>query len=344
MNRAQWELIQQCARGDVVAAPPVALIADSPWIPGHLGVSTLDYLTVPEVWLEANLRIEREFPEVIFLPGFWLEIGMAAEPSGFGCKVSLFPDRTPLVHPMVSSLAELDRLSLPDPRTDGLMPVLLNFYRRLEPRVNDAGHAIKVVAARGPLAVAAHLLGVTNFLLELKLNAAETRRLLKITTTLVRTWLEAQAEALKEVEGVLVLDDIAGFLSPRDYLELGHPCLKEVFDAFPRAVKIFHNDTDNPVSYRHFRDLGIHIFNFTHLQPIARVRELLGPEVCLMGNVPPLDVLAQGSPEDVRASARACLAAFPDRRGLILSAGGGLSPGTPAANIHALVEATRPNP
>ena len=341
MTREQWRLLEHCARGGEVEAPPVALIIDSPWLPGHLGLSTLDYLTVPEVWLEANLRVEREFPEVIFLPGFWVEIGMAAEPSGFGCKVSLFPDRTPLVHPMMSSMAELDRVSVPDPRTDGLMPVILNFYRRLEPRVNDAGRVIKLVAARGPLAVAAQLMGVTNFLLELKLNAAETRRLLKITTPLVRTWLEAQAEALKEVEGILLLDDLAGFLSPQDYLELGHPCLKEVFDAFPRAVKIFHNDTDNPVSYRHFRDLGIHIFNFTHLQPIARVRELLGPEVCLMGNVPPLEVLAQGSREAVLASARACVAAFPDGKGLILSAGGGTSPGTPEANIHALVEATR---
>ncbi len=341
MTLEQWKILEHCAHGGEMQTPPVALIVDSPWIPGHLGLSTLDYLTVPEVWLDANLRVEREFPDVIFLPGFWIEIGMAAEPSGFGCKVSLFPDRTPLVHPMIASMAELDRISLSDPRTDGLMPVILNFYRRLEPRVNDAGHHIKVVAARGPLTVAAHLMGVTNFLLELKVNAAETQRLLKITTTLVRTWLEAQAEALKEVEGILLLDDIAGFLSPQDYLELGHPCLKQVLDAFPGAVKIFHDDTDNPVSYRHFSDLGIHVFNFTHLQPIARVRELLGPKVCLMGNVAPLEVLAQGSREAVLASARACLAAFPERKGLILSAGGGTSPGTPAENIHALLEATR---
>ena len=64
-------------------------IVDSPWIPGFLGISTLDYLTMPEVFLEANLAVEREFPDVIFLPGFWVEMGMGAEPSGFGCKVSL---------------------------------------------------------------------------------------------------------------------------------------------------------------------------------------------------------------------------------------------------------------
>lgn len=339
MKPEQWERIEQCARGEEGPGPPVALIVDSPWIPGHLGLSTLDYLTVPEVWLDANLRIEQEFPDVIFLPGFWGEMGMAAEPSGFGCKVSFFPDRPPAVHPMISGVKELDRVSLPNPRTDGLMPVILNLYRRLEPRVNDAGQVIKVVAARGPLTVATHLMGVTDFLLELKVNPAETHRFLRITTTLVRTWLEAQAEALKATEGILVLDDIAGFLSPKDYLEFAHPYLKEVFDAFPRAVKLFHNDTDNPASYRYLAGLGIHVFNFTHLQPLAKVRELVGPDVCLMGNVPPLEVLAQGSPEDVLRSARACLDARRGHKGFILSAGGGTSPGTPAANIHALLQA-----
>ena len=49
MNQQKWDLIKRCARLEQVANPPVALIIDSPWIPGYLGISTLDYLTVPEV-------------------------------------------------------------------------------------------------------------------------------------------------------------------------------------------------------------------------------------------------------------------------------------------------------
>lgn len=339
MTQDQWDLLRRCARGEELSAPPVALIADSPWIPGYLGISTLDYLTVPEVWLQANLALERDFPEVIFLPGFWAEIGMAAEPSAFGSKVSLFANRTPVAHPLLNDINEVERVRAANPHTDGFLPLILNLYRRLEPRVNDAGHHVKIVAARGQLAVASHLLGVTNFLLGLKLDPAATHRLLDLTTTLVRDWLAAQAEALREVEGVLVLDDLAGFLSPKDYLEFAHPRLNTVFSAFPGALKLFHNDTDNPASFAYVERLGVDVFNFTHLQPIDRVRERVGPRVCLMGNVPPLDVLAQGTPETVCQAARACRQAHPGRRGFILSAGGGASPGTPAANIRALVEA-----
>jgi uroporphyrinogen-III decarboxylase len=175
----------------------------------------------------------------------------------------------------------------------------------------------------------------------MKLEAAATHRLLRLTTTLVQDWLRAQADTLKEIEGILVLDDIAGFMSPKDYLEFAHAYLKEIFDAFPVAVKMFHNDTDNPVSYKFLRELGIHVFNFTHLQPLSKVRELVGPELCLLGNVPPLEVLAQGTPEQVSQAVRDCLKQHPVRKGLILSAGGGTSPGTPGANIHAFSQAVK---
>lgn len=340
MTSAQWDIFRRCARGEEMDAPPVALIIDSPWLPGYLGISTLDYLFDPAVWLEANLRVCREFQEVIFLPGFWAEIGMTAEPSAFGCRVSLYPDRTPVAYHVITGMEELDRLPQPNPLTDGFLPVLLNQYRRLEPAINDAGHLVKMVAARGPLTTATHLMGVTNFLLALKIQPAETHRLLKITTRLTREWLEAQADALSDVESVLVLDDIAGMMSAKDYQEFAHPYLKEVFDAFPGAVKMFHNDTENPVSYPFLPDLGIHVFNFTHLRPLAKVREAVGPDLCLLGNVPPLEVLAQGTPEDVVAAARGCLAQHPAKRGLILSAGGGTSPGTSGENVRALAEAS----
>jgi uroporphyrinogen decarboxylase len=339
MRQEQWETIRRVARGEEMTAPPVALIIDSPWIPGYLGLSTLDYITMPEVWLEANLRLEREFPEVIFLPGFWAEMGMCAEPSAFGCRISFYSHKTPVAHAMIDGVEQLDRLPTPDPGTDGLMPLILNFYRRLEPRIADAGHVLKMVAARGPLTVATHLMGVSSFLLGLKLEPAATHRLLRVTTTLVRQWLEAQAAALRSPDGILVLDDIAGFLSPKDYLEFAHPYLKEVFAAFPGAVKILHNDTDNVVPFRHVHDLGVHIFNFTHLQPIDKTRALVGPEVCLMGNVPPLDVLAQGTAERVFDAAQECVRRHGRPGGLLLSAGGGTSPGTPGPNIHALARA-----
>ena len=62
----------------------MALIIDSPWIPGYVGVKHLDFFLDPEVWFQSHLRIHREFPDITFVPGWWMEYGMAAEPSALG--------------------------------------------------------------------------------------------------------------------------------------------------------------------------------------------------------------------------------------------------------------------
>lgn len=340
MNKEKWDIIKKCADMQAVDSQPISLIIDSPWMPGYLGNSMIDYYSNPDIWLEVNLKIEEAFPEIMFLPGFWAEVGMCAEPSGFGCKTRLFHDKTPVVYPVIQTAAEIDRLSVPNPLTDGLMPFMLNLYRNMEPRVNDAGHAIKVVAARGPMATASHIIGVTEFLLGIKINPQETHRLLRMTTEITKDWLEAQANVLREVEGILVLDDIVGFLGEDDYLEFGHPYFSEIFNAFPEAIKFFHNDMDNATSFKFLREWPINIFNFSHKIDLAKARELIGPDICLMGNVPPLEVLTQGTPGDVWDATKTCLEAHP-QEGLLLSAGGGISPGTPGENIQSLIDAVR---
>jgi uroporphyrinogen decarboxylase len=56
-----------------------------------------------------------------------------------------------------------------------------------------------------------------------------------------------------------------------------------------------------------------------------------------MGNVPPLDVGVRGTPDEVAQSALECLNKGAPGGGMILSFGGGVSPGTPAENIDALL-------
>jgi len=336
MDLTKWNIIKDCAAIKKQERVPVALIVDSPWIPGYTGISMLDYFSFPEKWLWANLKVIQDFPGIIFLPGFWVEFGMATEPSGFGCKVRFYENTLPQIYPAIKSAGEISSLDIPNPRADGLMPLALNVYKHINHMVNEMGYTIKVVASRGPYTIAAHIMGLTNFLVGLKIDPENTHKLLKLICKFIIIWLEAQMDVLKDVEGIMVLDDVAGFISREDFIEFALPYFKQVFSSFPGMVKIYHNDTDNPVSYEFLEELGVNIFNFTHLQNIANVRKMAGSKVCLMGNVPPLQVLAEGSQDLVREKALECIRDNKDIPGFILSAGGGVSPGTPGENIRAL--------
>ncbi|HWR51906.1 MAG TPA: uroporphyrinogen decarboxylase family protein [Bryobacteraceae bacterium] len=341
MRREQWELFKQAAKGQAVDSVPVALIVDSPWIPGYLGITHLDYFFDPEVWFQANARILAEFPDVIFLPSWWVEFGMAIEPSGLGCRVKFHADQPPSILPCLSRLADLDGLAPFEPHSDGLAAQALHLYRRHKARILDAGYTTPMVAARGPLCQASFLRGVTEFMTDLVDQPEAAHKLLDFTTANTIRWLTAQAEAIGDsFEGILVLDDIPGFLSRRSYLEFAEPYLKRIAASFPpECVKVYHNDANTRPFLADLPDSGFDVLNWSHNIPADEARAKTGGRMRLMGNVAPLELGVRGTPEQVRAAAVDVLAKTNGGEGVILSFGGGVSPGTPGENIKALAAA-----
>jgi MtaA/CmuA family methyltransferase len=342
MRPEQWKIFKAAAKRAPVSATPVALIVDSPWIPGYVGISHMDYFADGEAWFQANLRVMREFPEILFFPSWWAEYGMAIEPSAFGNRIHFYADRTPDQSPTLYRLEDISQMAPVNPLTDGLMPFALQRYRQMKQHIFDAGYTIPAVAARGPLCLASFLRGVTPFMLDLVDSPDLVHSLLELTTKAVIDWLTAQAEAAGDsVEGILVLDDIVGFLSPRAYKEFAHPYLKRIADAFPPEwVKVYHNDANVRPFLGELPATGFDVLNWSHKIDVGEAKQKTQGRMTLMGNVPPLEVAVRGTADEVRAWARAVLAKT-GGEGLILSVGGGASPGMPRENVLALMDAVR---
>jgi uroporphyrinogen-III decarboxylase len=340
MRAEQWEHFKAVAKFQKADGVLLSLIIDSPWLPGFLGIKHIDYYFDEDVWFQSNLRIEQEFSEVAVFPSWWVEYGMAIEPSAMGGRVRFPADQTPSELPMLFHWEDLDQLPEVDPQTDGLMPAALRQYRAQKGRIFESGSTIPVVAARGPLALAVFLRGLTPFMLDITDNPDGVHRLLSYTTNATVQWLKAQAEAVgPSVEGILVLDDIVGFLSRKHYQEFAHPYLQKVFSSFPPSwVKVYHNDARIDPFLEDLADVGFDVLNWTHKLDLNEVRRRTRGKLCLMGNVSPLEIGMRGTPQEVK-TATLNLLQKAGGEGFILSLGGGVSPGMPGANIHAMIEA-----
>ena len=66
----QWQRLVDVIQGKPVFPLPTGFIIDCPWLPGWTGISTLDYFTDDQQWMQANLKAMQTFPETIFLPDF----------------------------------------------------------------------------------------------------------------------------------------------------------------------------------------------------------------------------------------------------------------------------------
>jgi uroporphyrinogen decarboxylase len=187
--------------------------------------------------------------------------------------------------------------------------------------------------------VASWMIGVTDLMIALKLQPEAASRLLDVLTITTIAWLKAQLQVLRAPEGILVLDDIVGMLSPKLFEQFVRPYFARIFAEFGGMIRVFHNDMPCPRLVGPMATLGFDVFNFSHELDIAAVQAQM-PGLALMGNVPPRDVMARGTPEQVEAWARKCILKT-GGRGLILSAGGGVSPGTLPEAIDALVNVGR---
>ncbi|MEA3334861.1 MAG: uroporphyrinogen decarboxylase family protein [Chloroflexota bacterium] len=336
-----WQRFKQAARLEPVEQVPVAFIVDSPWLTGYAGVHALDYFLDPDLWFDTHLGLVTRWPEVAWIPGFWVEYGMAAEPSAFGCRMHWHHDRPPSIEPVVTDLRHWADAPLPNVREDGLMPLVLHLYQRAETRLQAEGLNIPMVAARGPMVTAGWIMGLPALMIGLVEEPALIHQILDKVTDTIIAWLQAQLDTLREPEGIMLLDDIVGMVSLAHYEQFVAPRLRRIFDHFEGMVRVYHNDTPCPHLFEALADANFDVFNWAFQTDIAWAKAKMGHRVALMGNVPPLHVAVRQSPAVVSKFSAVCLDRAAPGGGMILSMGGGISPDTPAENLDAMVRAAQ---
>jgi uroporphyrinogen-III decarboxylase len=340
MTDQQWAVLTRTLKGEIATPLPIGFIIDSPWLPNWYGATILDYFSNDEIWLSANLKALREFPDVMFLPGFWSEYGMCTEPSAFGVRCTFPRNEFPHAHKVSLSEQDIDSLPSPDPRVDGLLPLVLNRLRLAQPRIEEAGHKIRFAVARGPLNIASYLMGTVDFLTMLMLDPAKTERLIKKITLFLKQWLDVQREAFPTIDGIFLLDDIIGFLGEAEFRAFGLPAFKELF-APDVSVRFLHNDAQCRVSAPFLPEMNVNLFNMGFDITLNELKDLTANNVTMLGNIPPRDVLASGTPQDVERVTSDLVRSLRDRSRVIASCGGGMPPGVHSKNIAAFIDAVK---
>ncbi len=336
MNDQQWNTLLSVIRGEAICPLPTAFIIDSPWLPNWAGNTILDYFTDERLFLEDNLKAIRAFPETIFLPGFWSEYGMCTEPSAFGSVSIWGEDEFPFAKKVLRSPSEVERLEKPDVRKHGLLPFVIKRLQHLQPEIEKAGHKIRFAVARGPLNIASFLMGTPEFCEAIKTEPELMHQLLTVVTDFLVDWIAWQRECFPSIDGILMLDDIVGFISRRDFEKFGLPYLQRAFNA-DVAVKFFHNDAPCKASAPLLASAGINLLNFGVQHTLSEMKTWTNNQITLLGNIPPRDVLAEGTPDDVFRSTTEILNAVEDKSRLIVSCGGGMPPRASTENIRSLI-------
>jgi len=341
MRNSSWNDLVAMIDGKKLNYSPVGFIIDSPWLPDWYGISKIDFYSSDEYWLKSNLKAINTFPEVWFLPSFWSEYGMCTEPSAFGSRMIFLEKNLPHAEKILIGIEGADLLPQPNVKTDGLLPFMISRLKNNQEAIIKADHQIRFAIARGPLNIASFLMGTTEFLMATVMDPKGTHRLLKKITDFICDWLAWQKECFPSIDGILILDDIIGFVGESEFIEFVIPYLKKIFSSIGAKVRFLHNDADGLITAKYLNEMGINMFNFSFEHTFCTIRELAGREVVLVGNIPPRDVLAVGTPEQVKMAVKKAFGEVADYSRIVWSAGGGMPPNVSTENICAFIDAVK---
>ena len=164
--------------------------------------------------------------------------------------------------------------------------------------------------------------------------------LMRKITTFLKNWLELQRETFPSIDGIFLLDDVIGFMGAAEFTQFGLPYFKELYDTNV-TIKFLHNDANCRESAPLLTEIGVNLFNMEFDISLRELQNLTEHKVTLLGNIPPRDVLANGSVDDVIKVKKGLLDSLEDKSRIILSCGGGMPPGVTSENLSAFIQTTK---
>jgi len=254
---------------------------------------------------------------------------------GAGLSVELKPGVGPVVDRPIRSAPDVDRLRPFDPRE--ALAYTMDAIRLLVARLDvpvlgfvGAPFTLCSYLIEGPRSE--RLSGLKTFIWR---EPEAWRRLAEFWADHLADYAIAQHEA--GAAAVQVFDSWAGALSPEDYAHHVLPHMERMIGALSDAgVPTINFYTGNPALLPLVAEAGGDAIGVDWRLPLGTVRDIVGPERALQGNLDPACLLAGADYAIARAAD--VLDQLPDGRGHIFNVGHGLLPETDPAVVRAVVD------
>lgn len=298
----------------------------------RIGACYRDYCTDYRVLVEGQIRTAEEF-------GFDYVNTMsdpAREAADCGAAVEYF-DQQPVAileaRALLADKTTLARLKQPDPRGGGRMHNGLQALARFKERV---GNDLLVEGwVEGPIAEAADLRGINTLMTDFFDDPGFVHDLFAFVVEMELRFAREQIKAGADLIGIG--DAAASLVGPKIYEEFVWPYEKQLVDGIHASGgrTRLHICGNTRKILGGVGRLSCQVVDLDSLSPLAEARSQMGPTQVLLGNVNPVKVLREGSPELVTQTVAECHAQAGPR--FIVGAGCEVPRDTPHENLRALV-------
>lgn len=258
---------------------------------------------------------------------------VSVEAECFGAQLRFSADKVPVVaRPLIDDLEEAGELVVPEVGS-GRTGLRIEAAARAAKELSDVpvfGGCI------GPFSLAGSLIELT----EVMAGCMEEPELLHPVLEKITDFLIAYVGAMKEagVQGVLLAEPSAGLLSPELSSTFSSAYIRKIVDAVQddSFLVFYHNcGPATPRMTAEMAETGCAGYHFGNAVDLKELLEKMPSDVLVMGNLDPLGVLRDGTPETVETATRELLERCGGFRNFVPSSGCDLPADVPWENIEA---------
>lgn len=297
------------------------------------GATVREAVTNGETQAEAIKALYRRFKPA----GVTTIMDLTVEAEAFGSRIRFEEDEIPTVSErLVASVAEAEQLAVPE----------LSSAQRAQQYLRAA--ALTAAAVRdipvfggciGPFSLAGRLLDMTEIMTAIYLMPELVHALLRKCTLFIKEYVRAYRSL--GIDGVIMAEPAAGLLGEEECNTYSSAYIKEIVNGLQdeNFLVVLHNCGHNGMLARSMVSTGAGALHFGNAAEMERVLQEVPKDILVMGNIDPVHVLKEGTPEFVKQQTEALLEKAKDYSNFVLSSGCDLPPHVPLENITAFFEA-----
>ena len=329
LNMARW--VADVIRQKEVAAVPV-MTHPGIELNGH---TVRQAVSDGQVHAEAVMTLARRFPSAAACS----IMDLTVEAEAFGAAIAFSDDAVPSVmgH-LLTDVAAIERLEIPSLRA-GRIPQYLKANLLAAKALETNSHRPLLAGCIGPFSLAGRLYDMSGIMMLIYENPDAAHTLLAKCTQFIERY--CQALKLTGANGVVMAEPAAGLLSDDDCRHFSSAYVKYIVDRVQddHFIVVLHNCGNTGQCTRAMVSTGAAAYHFGNKCRMEEVIREVPPTALAMGNIDPVSVMKDGTPELVRRTVLDLLERMRDYPNFVLSTGCDTPPHTPMENVNAFFEA-----
>lgn len=291
------------ARGEEVDRIPTSLSAGET-APPLYGYTIRDYYFSAD----AMVAVESGLAEDFKADNMGIGLGLRTVIEALGTELSYPEDSVSyIVKPRLESFDQVSELGMLNIDKDGRLPLIVEAFERLMDKYGNVRNFGSGLA--GPFTTAASLIGTEKFLVSTVKNKEGVHRLLQYSTDCI---VELCRDLNRRLGIKFMLSEPMGaknLISKRQFKEFFVPYLNQAVERMNEyqgstSIHMCGNTRDR---WQEIIDSGVSNFWVDNCESLRELKENYGDRIGITGNVPPVDILRNGTQEQIEECIRQCI-------------------------------------